>query len=280
MQVVMVGYNFKWRDYAIRSTWQYLADAPADEVRAQINGAYEADNRQRFQALMTCLFDPAQRLNENGVPIYGLFSGDGFVPPTFRGTSFSGSHNHYMTTGSVTLDSGDVDALVETVVEHGYGGDGGKVLIFVNPRERKVISKFRVDSAASFDFIPSVSAPAYLTSKQVIGSAAPANYGRVPIVGSYGDALVSESTLIPQGYVLVVATDGPNSRRNVVGFREHPTPSNRGLIAVPGPVTAYPLQESFFVRGFGTGVRHRGAAAVMQITTGTYAPPAQYRRAA
>ena len=43
---------------------------------------------------------------------------------------------------------------------------------------------------------------------------------------------------------------------------------------IPGRNQRYPLQDSFFARGFGTGVRHRGAAAVLQVTTdSTYTPP-------
>ena len=60
---------------------------------------------------------------------------------------------------------------------------------------------------------------------------------------------------------------------NPVGFREHVNPAYQGLRHIPdnGP---YPIQSSFFGRGFGTGVRHRGAAVVCQITTnGSYTAP-------
>jgi hypothetical protein len=42
---------------------------------------------------------------------------------------------------------------------------------------------------------------------------------------------------------------------------------------IPG-VGQYPLQDSYFQRSFGTGVRHRGAAAVVQIkAAGDYDVP-------
>ena len=66
---------------------------------------------------------------------------------------------------------------------------------------------------------------------------------------------------------------GPNSEINPVGLREHINPSYQGLrhIGGNGP---YPIQDSFFVRSFGVGVRHRGAAAVCKITASTtYTPP-------
>jgi hypothetical protein len=64
----------------------------------------------------------------------------------------------------------------------------------------------------------------------------------------------------------VAATGGPNSDANSVGFRQHVNAAYQGLRHIPGK-GPYPLVDSFFVRGFGTGTRHRGAAVVAQITT-------------
>jgi hypothetical protein len=59
----------------------------------------------------------------------------------------------------------------------------------------------------------------------------------------------------------------------VVGVREHPIESYRGLLAVPG-VSAYPITDSTYIRSFGVGVRQRGAAVALQIGVGTeYVPP-------
>jgi hypothetical protein len=44
---------------------------------------------------------------------------------------------------------------------------------------------------------------------------------------------------------------------------------------MPGNWQGVPLVESFATRGFGTGVRRRGAAAVCQVTTNAnYTAPA------
>jgi hypothetical protein len=49
------------------------------------------------------------------------------------------------------------------------------------------------------------------------------------------------------------------------------------LRLVKGRTPDYPLIDSFYNRGFGTGIRHRGAGVVMQITaSGTYTIPAAY----
>jgi hypothetical protein len=60
----------------------------------------------------------------------------------------------------------------------------------------------------------------------------------------------------------------------VIGVRQHRNTLYQGLRIIPGYRPAYPLQDSFFQRSFGVGVRHRGSAAVMQIkASGTYDPP-------
>ena len=63
---------------------------------------------------------------------------------------------------------------------------------------------------------------------------------------------------------------------NPVGFRQHSNASLRGLRLLSGAQHDYPLVDSFYQRGFGTGVRHRGAGVVMQITAGAFAVPAAF----
>jgi hypothetical protein len=98
-------------------------------------------------------------------------------------------------------------------------------------------------------------------------------YNGLQVWGSYGGALVIQSMYVPRNYVAVVATGGPNGDTNPVGFREHVNTAYQGLRHIPGG-GPYPLQDSFYVRGFDVGVRHRGAAIVAQVTASTsYTPP-------
>lgn len=273
------GYTFTFFDIAVRTTWRFLIDATAEQVRANTAAVLEADNRQVFDGIMSALFDPAQRLSPEGNPVYGLYNADGTVPPTVDGATFAGSHNHYLTSGGATFDGADLSGLVGHVTHHGYGtGGNGQMLVMANPSDVETMRAFRVASGAPADFIPSAAAPAYLTAEAIMGKVAPATYGNLPVAGSYGSAWIVPDSLIPTGYLLAVASGGPNSATNPVGFREHPRSDLRGLRQVGGPDNRYPLQDSFWARGFGTGVRHRGAAAVMQVTAGSYAAPARYAR--
>lgn len=277
-----VGYPFKWRDLANRQTWQFLADATREQVDAIANAAMEADSKQLLQFVMSPLFDPTPRTTKEGNTAFSLWNGDGKVPPEHGGETFAGSHTHYVTTANASLTQIAVDALMELPREHGYGEDGsrGRLILLVNRQQGNIIRGFRSSASGGngmYDFIPGAGAPARLTTEALVGDTPPATIGDQPLIGAYGPAFVAENSLIPKGYVLCVVSDGPNSQWNPVGLREHVTPGLRGVRLVKGANQDYPLIDSFYVRGLGTGVRHRGAAAVLQVTaSSTYTAPAAY----
>ncbi|MCW2767952.1 MAG: hypothetical protein JWO11_3911 [Nocardioides sp.] len=275
--LVKVGFPFKFWDLAQRYTWRYLAEASAAQIATTHSAALEADNRLVFKLVMRALVNNVSPgANEDGVPIKPLWNGDGDTPPEFSGNTFAPEHSHYMTTGSATLDPSDVEMVAETVEHHGYGlrSNGDRVIVLVNPVEGKVISGFRAgDGGAAYDFIPSDDAPAFITDETIIGDRPPGDFNGLRVIGSYGDSWIVQHDFVPRGYVLSVATGGPNSDRNPIAFREHKRRELKGLKQIPGGGT-YPLIDSYMVRGAGCGVAKRGAAAVMQVTaSATYTAP-------
>jgi hypothetical protein len=128
--------------------------------------------------------------------------------------------------------------------------------------------------------VPAAGQPGFYipTDVQLVNGGQVANsYRGMNVIGNYGPMLVVEEDYVPTGYLALIGSGGQANLQNVVGIREHSNPSLRGLRLVKGPNPDYPLVESFFQRGFGTGVRQRGAAVVTQITaSGTYATPAAY----
>lgn len=272
-----LGYTFKDYDKSLRATWRFLRDATAEQVTAQVTRIFEADNRLVNGTLLNRLFTPTEQANEWSHRCFGVWTGDdGITPPPYLGTTFTSDHSHYLTTGSTTLDSADVEEALKHITEHGYGVDTvAQLLLFVNPldAEASAITAWRagIEYATGktplYDFIPSALLPAWLSNETIHGPTPPDNFHGLKVWGSYANALVIFSTYVPKGYVAVVATGGPNSDMNPVGMRQHVNTAYQGLRHIPGPVPAYPLQNSFFARGFGVGVRHRGAACVMQITT-------------
>lgn len=273
--VLRLGYSFKDYDISLRATWKFLREATAEQITAQVTRVFEADNKLTTGTVLRRLLDPATEFNDWNHTCYGLWNADGMVPPPYLGKTFAGDHTHYLTTGSTTLDAADVEQMISHLTEHGYGlHPAVRIVLIVNPLDfdSSLISAWRAGveyrtgaPLPKYDFIPSALIPAWISAEEIHGSIPNAEYNGLQVWGSYDNALIIKSNYMPQGYAAVIATGGPNSDVNPVGFREHVNVAYQGLRHIPGP-GPYPIQESFFARGFGVGSRHRGAAVVCQIT--------------
>ena len=282
-EVATVAYGFADFDIASRFSWKFLRDADTRQVEAVHNQVLTGVNNHTTTAVLRRLFDPAPSVSPEGNAIYGLWNGDStdFIPP-YMGREFDpATETHYLATQSAVLDASDLEAVIEKVTSKGYTGDTGRqLLILAHPNEAKRIASFRAGKPGSdgveaqHDFVPTAAAPARLTVESIVGGQAPSDYNGLPILGSYGPAYLVQSYFVPKGYIAVVATAGPNSEGNPIAFREHPRPEYRGLRIIPGSDQRYPIVSSYYVIGYGTGTRHRGAAACLQVTTNaTYTAP-------
>lgn len=267
-----VAYSLDDHDLRIGATFRFLRAATAQQVRDLMNTGLAADQKLQTELVLSRLFDPTEDVSPEGAPIYGLWNGSGtMVPPSYMGTDFAASHQHYLVSGASSLDSEDVEVLINHVQEHGYGLDPGtRILILCSHAEADVIMGFRAGvqnnntKVAKYDAVPSASAPPYLTDQTLVGDRAPDKLGNLPILGSYGRAWIAESPLVPPGYVAAFVTGGSNSNSNVIGFREWPQKEYQGLRLIPG-IGPYPMKDSFLTRSCGVGVRQRGGAVVLQI---------------
>ena len=278
------GYDFKFYDLAIRYTWMYLAEADLAQLRQNHNLALEADVKIRFRKVMQRLFNP---LNGNGytdkneaVTVFAAYNADGEVPPTYNMNTFTGTHNHYLVSGGATVTPANLATLATAVGEHGYTLQNGyDLVLWVNKQEAAVIKTFKAGVAGSeFDFVPN---PALYNGKVWVpnnGSYVGGPQGTVPgEIGTWGPFHVVEEGYIPAGYMVAIATGGEDRIGNPIGFREHKNDAYKGLKLIPGQRSDYPLVDSFYRRGFGTGIRHRGALAIMQVkASGNYQIPAAY----
>lgn len=280
-----LGFSLEDYDIAVRYTFKYLANASASQVEALHGSVLEADNQNMFEAVMKALYagnsNRTADINDQAFNVYGLYNGDGTVPKTYKSNTFSGSHTHYLTSGAATITSGDLDDLQTALTEHGYSRvNGVQQMIGVNSREGKVIRQFRIADGANYDFIPSQSESTalILDPGQSVSGGQPASFYRgMNVIGSYGEALIVEDDNFPPAYVVIIGTGGTENLNNPVGLREPQNASLRGLKLIKGPDNDYPLTDSFYIHSFGTGIRQRGGAAVMQITaSSTYTPPTQY----
>ena len=179
------------------------------------------------------------------------------VPPPYLRVTLAGDHSHYLTTGSTALDAADVEAMIKHVTEHGYGTNSGtQLLILANPLdvEASTMTAWRAGveyrtgaPLPKWDFTPSALMPAWISDETVHGPIPIAEFNGLQVWGSYGGALLIQSSYMPRHYTAVLATGGPNSDNNPVGFREHVNPAYQGLRHIPGR-GPYPIQESFFHR--------------------------------
>lgn len=272
-----LGFGFKWYDIAIRYTWQFLADSTQNQVEALNNSALSADTRLQFYQVMRAIFrdtSVASEVNGQPITVYPFYNGDGAIPPKWKNTTHDGDHTHYLTSGATALDSGDIDDIETHLRHHGYTPQlGYNFVLMVNRQEAQIIRGFRVADGDSFDFIPSGAEGGVIVDGEVIG----APQGTLPgQVGTYGPWRVVEEDYIPATYVFGFVTGGARNIGNPVGIREHANASMRGLRLVKGPDSDYPLTDSFYQHGLGTGIRHRGAGVVLQTTDGSYAVPSTY----
>jgi hypothetical protein len=282
-----MGYDFKWYDIATRFTWKFLAEAGASQVESVHNQVLEADNRLVFNKVMKSIFSNVNRtadIRGNAYNVYAFYNNDGTTPPAYKADTFSSTHDHFLVSGGAAVVSADLDDMEEHLVHHGYGRQAGATMILmVNRAQLAVIRSFRVSTGASYDFIAGAGQAPWLlptnTGGVVVpqGGAVPANINGLPVAGVYGPWLVVEESYVPAGYMVGFATGGELAATNPIGMREHQNAALRGLRLVKGKEADYPLIDSFYNRGFGTGIRHRGAGVVMQVkASGSYEIPASY----
>jgi hypothetical protein len=284
-----LAYDFRWYDLATRMTWKFLADATAAQVTALHGQALEADNRLIFNKVMKTIYNNVNTktdIRNQPYTVYRLYNNDGTVPPTYGSNVFDGTHTHYTTSGAATIDSGDVEALEGQLTEHGFSAvNGNRLVLMVNSQQGAQIRRFRANvvnnnaAVALYDFVPAIGQPAMIVPNTtgLIGQQVAGDLDGLNVIGSYGNFIIVQDDYLPAGYILGFATGGAAQLSNPVGFREHANAGLRGLRLMPGNMNGYPLQDSFYSRGFGTGIRQRGGAAVMQITaSGTYAVPSVY----
>lgn len=297
------AYPFKWYDTRAGYSFQFLAGgvngtqgATAAQLDAILNQVMEADNQLQFDLVMKALFNSANRtaqVNGNPYTVTALYNGDGMYIPPFKGQTFDpNTHTHYLATGladQLYFDPQDVIDAATHVEHHGFTrANGYNILILMNPTDAaQGPVKFRrgveFDNGAAtnnlveslYDFIPSAGQNTTLLlppGYTLQGSLAPNTFAGLEVVGSWGPYLIIQDYQIPLGNMVAVATQGQNSSTNVVGIREHENPSLRGVVLRPGNNANYPLIDSYYIRGIGTGVRQRGAAAIMQLGS-SYSTP-------
>lgn len=288
-----LGYDFKDYDVANRFTWKFIRDADARQIQAIHNKILEADQKLVFRKVMEAVFDNRNRTADIRTQVYNvypIYNADGTVPPTYKGETFDGTHNHFLVSNAAQIDSGDLEDAYEHIAEHGFSIENGTTVVaMMNRAQAKEVRKFKAGVAnnngvtANYDFIPAAGQPAIIipNADGLLGERPPSSFKGFKVIGSYADILIIEESYIPEGYMMMFGSGGAGNLNNLVGLREHANAAYRGLRLLPGNQQNYPLVESFYSRGFGTGVRQRGGAVITQFKVGaanSYVIPSVYQR--
>ena len=137
---------------------------PPSRSRNRITRALEADNTLVNGLILQRLFSNLVRTNDYGLPVLGLWNGDGQVPPSHMGRSFAGDHSHYLTTESVTFDPLHFEAGQRHVTEHGYGStQSARLLLLIHPDDLIASKLTSWRAGVTFDptrLLRSISSPA------------------------------------------------------------------------------------------------------------------------
>ena len=267
LQYVRRGFPLDHYDLAYGYTQEYLDEATGEQIFAIQAQSESAWWSLQMETVMGALFDDTNATYEN-TTVRRLFNNDGEVPPVYKRWTHDGTHQHYLTSGGATFTSANLDTMEEHLVHHGYSeGRNGEVLVLLANR---------ADVATIRGFTPFVPAETASVPAIIAGPVrgeergAP---GSLRVEGYHGKWVIVEENDIPAGYLLGMATGGPNALQNPVGLRVHRNPSARGLRLVEGPNGRYPLIDAVYDGYTGAGVRHRGGAVIMQETAGAYAVP-------
>jgi len=282
-----VGFDFTWYDSALRYTWRFLKEADRSQVEADHNEELEADRRTLFRKLLQTVLT-----KENGgtvqaksnvgfapITVYRFFNNDGWVPDSYKQNTFVGTHQHYLTTGAALVGPEDLEAMEDHLRHHGH--ELATFILIVPRTESITIQSFKKGTAsARYDFIPAQGLlPWFFPQGGVLVGQVPATPPQAVarhggFVGTYGKWYVLEEDWMPAGYMFGFASGGERALANPIAWREHENAALRGFMLIEGPRADYPLIDSFYNRGFGSGVRVRSAGVAMQTTvSATYTTP-------
>lgn len=259
------GFPLDHFDLGFGFTVEFLDDADSRQITQMAAQAETAYWDLQYETALLALYTNVNATDKDGVSVKALYNNDGEIPPAYKRWDHLGTHQHYLT--SAALDAAALDSMEEHLIHHGYGDNGETLVLHIHRDQVATVQALTRFVPASEATRPSI------ISGPVRGQERSAP-GGLEIVGYHNKLVIVENNMLVTGYAVVTATGGSFSNQNVIGMRMHDNPSARGLRLIEGGRAEYPLVDSVYDCYMGAGIRHRGAAAVLQITGGGYTIPA------
>jgi hypothetical protein len=260
---------------ALGWTWNYLRKARMAQVQADIADAIE-DVRTLFRVQF--LTRALRRTDETGA-VNGLGSGYSpgfattaastavdFTPPTYGGTAFADTHEHYVgIAGGAFTDDVFFDARNE-LREHGHTAPFAFLIGTADRLAVEALSKFT--KGAIQGVRSGITQDVATPNTQIVGS------DWATYLGIIEDFEVYEVRGMPQYYGFGYKSYGPNSQRNPLRARLGKGLASPTVIAMPDPVNGnatHPLQYLMLFAEFGVGVYDRTAGTARYVNNATWA---------
>ena len=253
-----VGWTEKWME--VRT--------PADMAQATID-AEKAHMRQiQRQIKMAIMLSANYTFNDFLVDkidlaVKRLVNADSApIPDGPNGETFNGAtHTHYLARVGGALAATDVTGLINTVVEHGFGG---AVRIAINKADEATVR-----ALSGFT--------AYQDPRLILGISTNQPGVRLDIsrldnraIGIFGAAEVWVKPWVPANYMICWDSANPNKP---LAFRQRSAQSLQGL-RIAATMSSFPLVAEFMEAEFGIGVWTRTNGAVLYFGGVAYADPA------
>lgn len=262
-------------DRGLGWTWDYLRKARRAQIEMDIADSIKDARDLLRVALLTRLLKrgddsgAAKGLGSGGLSpgfaTTAASTGVDFTPPTYGGTTFASTHEHYVSVAGGYTNAVFLDIKSE-LMEHGH----------MPPYSYLASPSDETSIRALTDFIPiGSSLVRYGTTVDVASiSPDPIAPGVYPI-GVIYDIVVYIVPGMPQYYGVGYKSYGRNSQRNPLRIRLQKGETGLRVVAFPDPRSGagavYPLQYMMLFTEFGVGVADRTVATPRYVNNATWA---------
>jgi hypothetical protein len=262
------GYNigFPLRSFQFAAGWtaKFLKTAtPADLAQKQLD-AQVAHKKMIQTQIQKALLKKANYtvrdflVDNVDLPVKRLLNADGAtIADGPNGTSFAGTHLHYQSTGTPTVQ--DYINTIDNVVEHGFGSG---LRLYINRSNESVVSAYT-------GFVKNQ--PVYMQGFLSAAGISTAMLDETRLddrhIGYLHGAEVWTKPWIPANYAFAFAAG--DSRKPLV-FRQRANAGMQGLQLV-AHFDTHPLQADIFEAEFGLGAWERSNGAVLYVGNDTWA---------
>lgn len=246
------------RDYMVQTPVRRFALDIAAMREADLLNLYDHVRRALFSSINYTWYD--YLVDDMELEVKALVNGDGMrIPMSPEGQTFGADHTHYL---AGALDAANIDAAVETVMEHGHTG---QVVIYLNRLNQDAL-------AALPDYTPAQVPLLTVGSGETVANFTLDNSRqdnrRIGVWRGLYEVWVKP--WVPANYLFVHDTQGPKP----LALRNPAQATLTGLRLV-GDIDMFPLRANYYERRFGVAVRERTNGAVLYFGGGSeYVVPA------